>query len=223
MALAKKTTGFNESNLVEFLKSNPDIFQRHPELLELVTLSDNRGTASLLEKQLERLKDRLSKFQSQQFELIEVARENEQISDSFGNIICQLIAFENLSEFASEFPAALRKTFTIDEVAFKTPQAVQHKTSDQESYSDALRRLTNHQAVCDNRWPQQIMDLFFSSQINSAALIPMRTDENSEPIGVLALGAKDSERYTHELGTAHLNKLGIMAGLCLARLQPPAS
>lgn len=223
MTLAKKEDAFNEANLVAFLKSNPDIFQRHPELLELVTLSDNRGTASLLEKQLERLKNRLSKFQSQQFELIEVARENEKIGDSFGNIICQLIAFENLSEFASEFPAALRKTFAIDEVAFKTPQAVQHKDNDRQSYNDTMRRLSEHTAVCDNRWPRQIMDLFFSDQIRSAALVPMRVNENSTPIGVLALGANDGERYTHELGTAHLNKLGIMAGLCLARLQPPST
>ena len=213
----------NETNLIEFLKKNPDVFQRHPELLELVTLSDNRGTASLLEKQIEQLKQRLSKFQSQQFELIEVARENEQISDSFNNIICQLIAFNNLSEFASEFPVALRKTFKIDEVTFKTPQAVKGREVDQQAYSEALRRLNNREAVCDNRWPSTIAKLFFTDAIKSSALVPMRISTDSNPIGILALGSNEADRYNHELGTAHLGRLGIMAGLCISRLQPKES
>jgi len=220
MTLTNPKTALAPTDLVDFLRDNPDIFQRHPQLLELVTLSDNRGTASLLEKQLEQLKQRLNRFQSQQFELIEVARENEQISDSFTNIICQLIGFNNLSEFAGEFPVALRKTFDIDEVSFKTSQAVSRRTSEQEVYDDILRRLVNNKAVCDNRWPSSIIALFFSDQIKSAALIPMRTEADSEPIGILALGSNDPERYNNELGTAHLNRLGIMAGICLARLQP---
>lgn len=226
MTLAKIKEQFEEADLVDFLKSNPDIFQRHPELLELVTLGDNRGTASLLEKQLQQLKQRLNSFQTKQVELIAVARENEQISDSFSKIICQLIGFKNLSEFASEFPTALRKTFAIDEVSFRTKQAIQLRPTEQSAYTDTLRRLVNNQAVCDDRWPKNIIALFFSGDIKSAALIPMlatnKASKTKEPIGILALGSKDSQRYNNELGTAHLNRLGIMTGICLSRLQPSA-
>lgn len=215
-----KKANLDEDDLIAFLRDNPTIFERHPELLELVTLNDNRGTASLLEKQLERLKSRLQNFKYQQSEFIEVARENEQISDNFNEIVCLLIGFTNLSEFATEFPLALRKTFEIDEVSFKTPEAVSRKPSDQEEYNNTLRRLSKNLAICDNRWPQGIMKLFFSDNIQSAALVPLLTDQNSDSIGVLALGSSDPQRYTHELGTAHLNRLGIMAGLCLNRLQP---
>ena len=219
MTLANPKQPFDESDLVSFLKTNPDVFQRHPELLELITLSDDRGTSSLLEKQLSQLKDRLSRYKSQQFELIEVARENEQISDSFSKIICQLIGFQNLSEFAAEFPTALRKTFEIDEVSFKTQKAIDLRGEEKQVYSDALRRLANNEAVCDDRWPNNILQLFFSSGIKSAALIPMRNNNNDEIVGILALGSSDSTRYTNELGTDHLNRLGMMAGICLSRLQ----
>jgi len=74
--------------------------------------------------------------------------------------------------------------------------------------------------VCDNRWPSNIMSLFFSADINSAALIPMRKPDSIEPLGILALGSQDPDRYTNDLGTAHLDRLGLMSGLCLARLQP---
>ncbi|MFT5573939.1 MAG: hypothetical protein ACI9FR_002875 [Cryomorphaceae bacterium] len=208
------------SDLVAFLQANPNIFQQHPELLELVTLTDSRGTASLIERQVGMLKERLRQQQSQQSEFFQVARENEQISDAFTKIICQLIGFTNLSEFATEFPQSLRSIFEIDEVSFKTQQAASRRPSDNQGYDDAVRRLVNQRAVCDNRWPSAIMGLFFTEHIKSAALIPMRTSNSGESLGILALGSTDPERYTNDLGTAHLDRLGLMSGICLARLQP---
>ena len=206
-------------DILEYLKENPAIFQDNPELLENVVLSDSRGIASLLEKQISALKARLVKFHSQQHELIEVVRENEQISDSFNEIICKLIGFTNLSEFASEFPALLKDIFDINEVSFKTRRAVEQKNSDNDIYDDVIRRLANKKAVCDDRWPNSITELFFSTSINSAALIPMLTIDN-DIVGILALGSIKAERYTNDLATDHLNRLGLMAGICLARLQP---
>ncbi len=224
MALANVQSTFNAADLADFLQDNPNIFQQHPELLELVTLIDSRGTASLLERQVSMLKERLRQFQSQQSEFVEVARENEQISNSFSDVICQLISFKNLSEFAAEFPKVLRTTFKIDQVALKTEKASERSELDQQAYADTLRRLINNRAVCDNRWPSNIMNLFFSASadqtIASAALIPMRTSESPEVLGVLALGSVDAQRYTNDLGTAHLDRLGLMSGICLARLQP---
>jgi len=219
-ATQQKNDSLEAADLVGYLRENPNIFQQYPELLELVTLSDSRGTASLLERQVAMLKERLRAFQSEKSELIKVARENEQISDSFTQIICQLIAYTNLSEFASEFPLALRKTFDIQQVSFKTAQVAERRPSENKGYDDAVRRLTNQRAVCDDRWPSTIMKLFFTDTIKSAALIPMRTNDSNAPLGILALGATDSERYTNDLGTAHLDRLGLMSGLCLARLLP---
>jgi len=210
----------NKADLAVFLENNPTIFQQHPELLELISLSDNRGTASLLERQVSTMKQRLSEQKNQQSHFIQVARENEEISDSFTHVICQLIGFTNLSQFATEFPKELKSTFNIDEVSFKTAQAVSRRPSDSEAYDDAMRRLLNNRASCDNRWPSNIQSLFFSKEINSAALIPMRTSESEQVLGILALGSRDPNRYTNDLGTAHLDRLGLMSGLCLARLQP---
>lgn len=207
------------SAIADTFRANPDLLQQHPELLELIRLPDSRGTASLLEKQVEALKARLKSFQQQHHELLQLARENEHISDSFSAILRQLIGFDNLSEFATELPSSLRATFEIDEVSFKTTQAVARRPDEQQAYNESLRRLSNNKAVCDNRWPSSIMGLFFSDQVESAALVPM-LDRTDQVVGILALGAKDRERYTHELGTDHLNRLGHMAGICLARLLP---
>lgn len=212
-------SGLGEADLAAFLKDNPDIFVKRPELLELITLSDKRSTSSLLERQIDVLKTRLQQQKSSHSELFQVARENEQISDNFSEIVYQMIGFTSLAEFAIEFPKALRRIFSIDEVSFKTLQSVERDEDDKKVYDDANRRLVNQKAMCDNRWPSNIVNLFFGSSIKSAALIPMRTFDSDIPLGVLALGSKDEERYTNELGTVHLDKLGLMSGICLSRLQ----
>ncbi|NND00483.1 MAG: DUF484 family protein [Gammaproteobacteria bacterium] len=220
MAQANSKSNFNIDDLISYLRDNPHVFLRHPELLELIDIPDKNGTASLLERQFANLKERMQEFQSQQSEFIQVARENEQISDSLSKVIYQLVGFTNLSEFASEFPKSLRDIFKLDEVTIKTTQAVSRRPDENQGYADALRRLGNNQAVSDNRWPSRILSLFFSKDIKSAALIPMRTDLQGETLGILALGSNNPERYTIELGSAHLNRLGMMSGICLARLQP---
>ena len=121
-------------------------------------------------------------------------------------------------EFATDFPSGLRAKFNIDEVSFKTAQATSRRPSDMDAYENAQRRLLNNRAVCDNRWPSSVMKLFFSDNVKSAALIPMRIN-NDKALGILALGSQHVERYNNDLGTAHLDRLGLMSGLCLARLQ----
>ena len=64
------------------------------------------------------------------------------------------------------------------------------------------------------------MKLFFSESVTSAALVPMCTPDSDVPLGILALGSNDAKRYANELGTDYLNRLGLMSGICLARLQP---
>ena len=215
-----KNTSISLGQLTSFLEHQPDVFQQHPHLLELVVLADDRGAASLLERQIGVLKQRLQEQQNKQNEFIQVARENEAISDNFSELICKLIGFTNLSEFAAELPNALRSSFSIDEVSFKTEQSAQRSDQDQVNYENALRRLQNNCSVCDNRLPTAIMNLFFSDEVKSAALVPMNTISSSAPLGIIALGSYDSQRYTNDLGTAHLDRLGTMAGTCLARLQP---
>ncbi len=213
-------TDFNVQDLARFLQHNPSVFQQHPELLESISLSDSRGASSLLERQIAVLKERLVAQKMSQAELFQNARDNEQISHQFSDVITKLIGCANLSEFASEFPRILRHTFAIDQVSIKTAQSVTRRPSEATGYEETLRRLSDNRSMCDNRWPSNVMRLFFNDDIRSAALVPLHTSASRSTLGVLALGSRDSERYTHDLGTVHLDKLGLMAGICLKRLQP---
>ena len=54
----------------------------------------------------------------------------------------------------------------------------------------------------------------------SIALIPLRVGEGGACVGMLVLGSPDPTRYSAELGTDFLERIGEIAGAGLARLLP---
>lgn len=219
MTLSTKTNSFSDNDFIDYLRDNPDIFVREPKLLQLVNLSDERGASSLLERQIDVLRTHLEQTRSAQQELINIALENEAIIGNFAKVTEQLIACDDLDQFARKIPRTLMQTFNLDEVGFKTEHAVRNKELEQQTYQHALLRMTNNKTVCDNKLPSAVVSLFFTQPVKSVALIPLLPLNAEQPVGIMALGSNDATKYTPDLGTTHLDALGTMAGICLQRLQ----
>ncbi len=208
--------------IAEFLRKNPTIFEQHPELLDHLQLKDSRGITSLLERQVARLQDRLEHIHAQHHELAGIALANEGIMTKLDTVLAKLLGTQHLSEFLVDFPRTVRETFTLEEVVIKTEASVAGKPSEKLSYKEAARRLAAKRAVCDDRWPQNVSQLFFKTAIKSSALIPLmgkqEGEQDGELLGILALGSSDPQRFAPNLGIAHLDRLGMLAGICLTRL-----
>lgn len=204
--------------IAQFLEKHPTIFDEHPELLDHLNLKDSRGTSSLLERQVARLQDRLENIHAQHHELATIANTNEQIMTKLDQVLVNLLSFQHLSEFLVGFPRAVRETFTLEEACIKTASSVSGKPSEKLSYKEAARRLSAKRAVCDDRWPQNVSALFFNTPVKSSALVPLFDVASGNLLGILALGSSDPKRFAPNLGVAHLDRIGLLAGTCLARL-----
>ena len=144
--------------------------------------------------------------------------DNERILGKLDAILSELLTYRHLSEFVADFPRKVREAFKLDQVTIKTEQSVSGKPSDKLNYKEAVRRLGSKRAVCDDRWPTAITNLFFAAPMASSALVPLLSRDEDTIIGVIALGSSDPERFAPELGTAHLDRVGVLAGLCYERL-----
>jgi hypothetical protein len=204
--------------IAEFLRKHPNIFEQHPELLDHVQLKDTRGTSSLLERQVARLQDRLEHIHAQHHELSDIATTNQQIMSKLDVVLARLLGITHLSEFLVDFPRTVREAFALEEAVIRTESSVSGKPSEKLSYKEASRRLAAKRAVCDDRWPQTITSLFFKTPVKSSALVPLLNDQDGELLGILALGSNDPKRFSPDLGSAHLDRIGFLAGACLARL-----
>ena len=219
MSNSKQSSTTSDVDLIAaFLRKHPSIFQQHPELLDNLELKDSRGTSSLLERQVARLQDRLEHIHAQHHELADIASNNKSIASKLDSVLTRLLSIQHLSEFLVDFPRSVREAFALEEVVIKTESSVSGKPSEKLSYKEASRRLSAKHAVCDDRWPQSVNNLFFKTPIKSSALVPLISEQDGEVLGILALGSNDSRRFAPDLGSAHLDRLGLLAGTCLARL-----
>ena len=77
----------DDAAVVRFLETTPVFFQQHPELLDDLSIPHGaRGATSLIEHQVQRLKDRNRAARQQMLELIEIARENDQLSEKIQQV-----------------------------------------------------------------------------------------------------------------------------------------
>jgi uncharacterized protein YigA (DUF484 family) len=209
-------TTIDEAGVVEYLRLNPDVLERHPEVLTSLTFNHDSGSAiSLVERQLKLLRDENQSLKNKLSELVHIARENEELGQRFHRLSLELIAVNNLHDLIAIIRDQLQTFFYTDYATFYF--------SDQ--FAEHLQGLEKHildskhsQAGTINDWIKErkpvfgpidpeLHKLLFDSQMQSPScvLIPLY---DTKDFGLLALGSKSKDRFSHSMGTLFLSQLG---------------
>jgi len=207
---AQSVTGdsASEALIVAYLQDHPDFFERHPELLARISVPHASGSAvSLIEHQVGVLRNQLDTERNRLSHLISRAREFEQISARLHGLVLLLIAAPTLADIKDALNEALRKEFNAEAVTLKlftisTESAMEDPQA--RAFLDFVERDTS---LC-GPVTQEKNELLFGEQsksILSAALIPVRLDGT---VGVLAIGSGDQDRFSSDMGTDMLDRLG---------------
>lgn len=221
--------------IADYFKQHPDLFKQHPELLELINLKDDRGATSLLERQVAVLRERVEQSKEQTSKLINNVRNNEIIADNLYDFTCQLLSFNKIETAITALQKNLIDLFKVDAISFRVPCEIENldgfkaSYADDSAYQDTLARILNKQSYCDDRLPSKITNFLFANKhdsIKSIALVPLVTDTkvtdtkatDDNNLGILALGSSTQQRFTNDLGTAHLDRLGQVVAISLQRL-----
>src|SRR5260221_13922037 len=109
-----KQDGLNDSNVAEYLQAYPDFFERNGPLLtklRLPHLRDAGATVSLVERQVEVLRERNKSLERKLKELVDVARANDAFADRIHRLMQRLIKAHNLLEAINAVETSLREDF----------------------------------------------------------------------------------------------------------------
>ena len=215
----------DELQLISLLKDNGAIFQRHPELLETLDLSHETGGAvSLIERQVQVLREKNNQLDKRLCELMDVARDNERLAQSRHRIALNLLGAHDLNdvvsivldELSNELKAdfAVVKLFTEKETWLKQyPQLFVATGSDG---LNAFKTMRDHKnPVCGRGTDEQKTFLFVddANQIKSVAIIPLTTGAD---LGLIGLGSEAISRFQASLGTQFLSQMGELVSAALA-------
>ncbi len=218
-----------DEDVVRFLTSDPDFFQRNHGLLARLQLphESGQGAVSLVERQLAVLREKNRKLESRLKELIDVARTNHELSDRVHRLALSLIKACDVAEVIDALEEVLREDFGAND----TVVVLFHNASDIVQSEDTrfLRRverradelkpfstfLERAKPRCGKARDAQLEFLFpeHSMEIGSIALIPL--GDRAE-VGMLAIGSRDSDRYHPGMSTDFLERIGELVGLALS-------
>lgn len=218
----------SEQAVHDYLLAHPDFFGRRPELLEQVELRHKAGSAvSLMERQVDVLRARVQKLESQLGSLMGAARDNEGRAENVLRLARTLIRAPSLAAVVAGLRQVLRSDFGIDEVFIGLNNAY-YKRNDidgltpmepegriAQAYENFVRtRLIECGPISEPR----ARLLFGKAAVlpQSAAIVPLEKDKY---LGMLAFGAVDPERFQPRQGKLFLEMIAeLVAAAIRARL-----
>jgi len=226
-----KPISLSDAEVAEYLQTYPDFFERHASLLtrlRLPHMRDRGATVSLVERQVEVLRERNQSLERKLKELIDVARGNDLLADRIHRMSQRLIRARDLAQTVDAIEASLREDFDamhsvlvlfIEEAATLRAQAPRFlraalASSPEIKIFDTL--LQSGKPRCGQIRDAQRDYLFGAEtrEIGSVALTPLGP---KGALGILAIGASDAERFHPGISTEFLSRIGELVAYALTR------
>ena len=207
--------------VAKYLSKYPDFLVRHPEVLDAIQLPHDSGNAvSLIEKQVERLREQNGKLSKQLNQLVSVATENEQLMSRLHHLTLELMVIEDLGLFFDRLSQALKSEFSADilNVSLIDRQINVHEDTpvylirrDDPELQQFQSQLDKNETSCGRLSDEKLEYLFRSRSpwVQSTALVPLGED------GLMAIGSSDPARFYPGMGTLFLD---LLAGVIVSRL-----
>jgi uncharacterized protein len=214
-----------ELQLVSQLRENPGILNRHPELLTILEVSHQSGGAvSLIERQVTMLRSQLREQEKRMLELMDVARDNERLSDIRHRLAVDLFSAHDtddvistvLDTFKTELSAdhAVVKLFSNDKELIEQSAGL-FVDGAAEALMAFKTMLQHKNTICGRSTAEQKEYLFAekAEEIKSVAVIPLVSGAN---LGLIGLGSNDIKRFNSSMGTEFLSQIGELVSASLA-------
>jgi hypothetical protein len=223
---AAKAARDADADVAAYLKDHPDFFVNNDELLTQLRLPHASGAAvSLIERQVELLRDRNHATDARLAELVKIARSNESLTVKIHRFTRRLMRAPTRREVLAQIERGFREDFDTAEVVLLLFEAgaangkerhVRQVAPNDPNLAGFETLMTSARPRCGQVRDSQRDFLFGgeSGSIGSVALVPLLSDV---PLGLLALGSHDRERFHPGMSTDFLAQLGELISDALAR------
>jgi uncharacterized protein YigA (DUF484 family) len=219
----------DEAAVASYLAATPEFFDRHAQLLAKIRLPDTRGgasTVSLLERQVEVLRERNRQLERKVKDFVDVARENDALGTRVLAMARRLIAVRDRAAVIGAIEAALREDFGAGQsvlvlTAAHAPAGIAESRFVRIVPAEAAE-LRSFETLFSAGKPRcgQLRDsqrefLFGAdaAEVGSVALVPLGPKGS---LGLLACGSNDSQRFNPTMSTDFLAHIGDLIAAALA-------
>jgi uncharacterized protein YigA (DUF484 family) len=202
----------NPDDIARYLRTHPQFFDQHPELLESINVPHPYGGRAipLAERQMVAVREKLKLLEGKLAELLHFGEDNDAISEKVHRLAVALAAARDFPALARSLYFHLREDFAVPHVALRIwGKGVPVDFDEAQAVEEAQR-----QAAADMGAPQcglaagnPFLPWFgeAAEHVRSIALVPLG---QTTVFGLLALGSEDAKRFFPDMGTLYLRRIG---------------
>jgi uncharacterized protein YigA (DUF484 family) len=228
---ASGVQGITEADIANYLANTPGFFERHAELLGSVQLTSPHGqrAVSLQERQMEMLRDKIRGLEAKIIEMIRHGQDNVGIADRLHRWTRALMLTPQPDDLPGVLVRELMHQFMIPQAGirvwgaaatFAAQDFAQPVGDDVKIFAASLTL-----PYCGvNSGFEAAQWLEDPAGAKSMALIPLRPDTAGSAataaFGMMVLASPDPTRYTAEMGTEFLVRIGEIASAAASRVLP---
>jgi uncharacterized protein len=225
-----------EASVTKYLSDNPEFFTNKAELLLAMIIPHESGKAiSLLERQVNLLREKNNESQENISNFIANAKANDELFKKIRTIIIALLKTSSLKALSALIESDLKDNFSasVSRLVFVSDaDAENNQTSDANSYKriplsaakEALgEQFGRNTSFCGSVGTRQAELLFPQTEtgVVSAAIIPIHQDAKSEQasdIPLLLIGSNKEDHFHSNLDTLFLDFIGEVLAVHLSSL-----
>ena len=205
----------NSQDIADYLSNNPHFFEEHAELLASVKLTSPimGRTISLQERQMEIVREKLKHMELRLAELMRVAQDNDAITAKFQMWTRELLLARNDVDLPYILTKSMQDIFHLPHATlrlwnvaedFKHTWFAAPTTEDVQLFAKGMTT-----PFCGKNQDFEAASWIESDHaIASMAMLPLRIEADAPTFGLLVLGSPDPGRFTKDMATDFLAKIG---------------
>ena len=220
----------NDTSVIAFLTEHPEFFENREALLATLRLPHHRGdggTVSLVERQLDVLRERSRETELRLKTLIDNGHANDALAEKIHRLALRLIAVDSVQGRIKSVELSLRDDFNAAEfvilltgavpgLASIDTRSIRFVDSDHAELNSFDSLFSSGKPRCGRIRDSQRDFLFPSNPmaIGSAALVPLGTQGS---LGLLAIASADVDHFNPTMSTEFLARIGELISASLHR------
>lgn len=211
--------------IAQYLADNPQFFEEHAELFSRIKLTSPLAgrTVSLQERQMEVLREKVKALELQLSAFMRIGHENDSITEKFYQWACSLLQARNDVDLPHVLIDGLQTIFSVPHATLRiwgVAEEYAHTwfaapvSADAKIFSNGL-----HTPFCGaNNDYEAATWLEDAAAIRSIAMMPLRVKDAPDAFGLLIIGSPEAERFTADMATDFLTKIGDTSSAALSCL-----
>jgi hypothetical protein len=206
------------NEILTYLEEHPDFLQHHANRLGI--RSHDRVVVPLAERQLLEARDQKRQLEARISQLLRHGEANDQTINRTHRLAIELIRAETLDALVNTLLHCFENEFGLNRVAVRLwhPNTEGNATLHNARHDVRLLARNLSTPYCGPYVNDEVLGWFpLTPVLQSFAQVPLK-EAGQEPFGLLVLASEDPERFTHNMHTQYLSRIGELTSSAFARV-----